>query len=78
MADQAVEAAALDEREAQQQQHEEQQEQQPRALRFACKKCRCALFSSEELMPHEPERHQISTRRVRSRASSLAADRAVG
>ncbi|CAI5723002.1 unnamed protein product [Hyaloperonospora brassicae] len=31
--------------------------------RFACKKCRCVLFTSDRLMPHEPEQHQISTRR---------------
>ncbi|KAE8890841.1 hypothetical protein PF005_g10013 [Phytophthora fragariae] len=33
------------------------------ATKYACKKCRCVLFTSEQLTPHEPERHQISTRR---------------
>ncbi|RLN47994.1 hypothetical protein BBJ28_00000389 [Nothophytophthora sp. Chile5] len=37
--------------------------QTPAVTKFACKKCRCVLFTSEQLMPHEPERHQISTRR---------------
>ncbi|KAF4316688.1 hypothetical protein BBO99_00006680 [Phytophthora kernoviae] len=37
--------------------------QPPAATKYACKKCRCVLFTSEELMPHEPERQQISTRR---------------
>eukprot|EP00644_Phytophthora_capsici_P000487 jgi/Phyca11/540398/estExt2_Genewise1Plus.C_PHYCAscaffold_40904 len=30
---------------------------------FACKKCRCVLFTSDQLAAHEPEQHQISTRR---------------
>ncbi|KAH7472255.1 hypothetical protein PRIC1_005282 [Phytophthora ramorum] len=35
----------------------------PPTTKYACKKCRCMLFTSEQLAPHEPERHQISTRR---------------
>ncbi|KAG6584499.1 dual specificity protein phosphatase 12-like [Phytophthora cinnamomi] len=33
------------------------------ATKFACKKCRRVLFTSEQLTAHEPERHQISARR---------------
>ena len=41
------------------------QEQVPHTstTKFACKKCRSILFTSDRLMPHEPEQHQISTRR---------------
>ncbi|CEG35906.1 dual specificity protein phosphatase 12-like [Plasmopara halstedii] len=28
--------------------------------RYACKKCRCVLFTNEDLDMHEPEKHQIS------------------
>ncbi|ETN23686.1 hypothetical protein PPTG_00227 [Phytophthora nicotianae INRA-310] len=41
----------------------EQQQDAPSVTKFACKKCRCLLFTSEQLMPHEPEQHQISARR---------------
>jgi dual specificity phosphatase 12 len=41
----------------------QEQQPQPAATKFACKKCRCVLFTSEQLTPHEPEQHQISTRR---------------
>ncbi|KAG2823696.1 hypothetical protein PC113_g22153 [Phytophthora cactorum] len=41
----------------------EQQEDTPSVTKFACKKCRCVLFTSDQLMPHEPEQHQISARR---------------
>ncbi|KAL3662396.1 hypothetical protein V7S43_012723 [Phytophthora oleae] len=36
---------------------------EPSVTKFACKKCRCVLFTSDELAAHEPEQHQISTRR---------------
>ncbi|OWZ01068.1 hypothetical protein PHMEG_00027616 [Phytophthora megakarya] len=40
-----------------------QEEPKASVTKFACKKCRCVLFTSEQLAPHEPEQHQISTRR---------------
>ncbi|GMF58595.1 unnamed protein product [Phytophthora fragariaefolia] len=33
------------------------------ATKYACKKCRRVLFTSEQLTLHEPEQHQISARR---------------
>ncbi|CAI5727313.1 unnamed protein product [Peronospora destructor] len=41
----------------------EEEEFQPIVTKFACKKCRCILFKSNELMPHKPEQHEISTRK---------------
>ncbi|KAF4148054.1 putative Tyrosine-protein phosphatase yvh1 (PTPase yvh1) [Phytophthora infestans] len=41
----------------------EQQQDESSVTKFACKKCRCVLFKSDQLTPHEPEQHQISTRR---------------
>ncbi|KAG7375696.1 hypothetical protein PHYPSEUDO_015570 [Phytophthora pseudosyringae] len=54
-----------EQQEQEQQEQVQQQEQQPEppASQFACKKCRCVLFSSAQLTPHAPEQHQISTRR---------------
>ncbi|POM68283.1 Tyrosine protein phosphatase 2 [Phytophthora palmivora] len=40
-----------------------QEEPEPSVTKFACKKCRCVLFTSEQLALHEPEQHQISARR---------------
>jgi hypothetical protein len=51
------------------------QPQVPTARKFACKLCRCVLFTTEELAAHEPERHQISTRRVRFAPSCITRPR---
>ncbi|CAH0487427.1 unnamed protein product [Peronospora farinosa] len=36
---------------------------EPTVTKFACKKCRCILFTSDALMLHTPEQHEISTRK---------------
>lgn len=59
------------------QQGEMEPPQPPTARKFACKLCRCVLFATEDLAAHEPERHQISARRVRLARSCPALPRAL-
>ncbi|TMW55600.1 hypothetical protein Poli38472_010482 [Pythium oligandrum] len=45
--------------------------------RYACKHCRRVLFTTEDMLDHEPERHQISTRRKLKDAKTKALKSAV-
>ncbi|KAJ0405612.1 hypothetical protein P43SY_007713 [Pythium insidiosum] len=41
-------------------------------MRYACKHCRRVLFTSDDLMEHEPERHSIAARRKLKDAKTTA------